>query len=84
MRAILRRLLAIETVAKKSLGTRHFWGYEETGKFYECGSRPDYRRGLAGEDGDGPTFTRSDLAELERQGWEVTTITLKFVSDLDW
>lgn len=79
MRNFDRRLLVLELATKRSLGVRHFWGHAETGKFYECDGKPNYRRGLAPDDNDGPSFSVADLADLENLGWECVVIHLRYV-----
>jgi hypothetical protein len=82
MRQLERRLQVIEVATKKSLGTRYFSGYEEDDKYYECGTRrPNYRAGLNSDAEDGPYFTKADITELERQGWECVVIHVVYVDD---
>ena len=74
-----QRLTQLEAKVIQVKPTRFFTCYESTGRYYEAGS-VDYRRGLGNAD-DGPFLTRADIAEIERQGYPCTVITIAYVDN---
>lgn len=73
---ISKRLAALEATVRTT-GLRYFTGYEATGLYYEGGIQPvNYRTGLCQPE-EGPAYTEAAIANLKRQGWDISSIVIR-------
>jgi len=83
MTKLSARLAALETHHRtRHTPVRGFTGYAADNRYYESGISPvDYRLGINGAPESGECYSRADLAELERQGYQLSVISVEYV---DW
>jgi len=76
------RLTALETRHRpRHTPTRFFTGYVAEDRYYEAGITPiNYRSGINNAPEDGECFSRADLAEMERQGYQLSVISVVYAA----
>ena len=77
------RLAALETRHRRTdKPIRYFTGYVAEDRYYEAGiANIDYRQGINNAPEDGECYSRADLAELEKQDYQLSVISIEYV---DW
>lgn len=73
---LLQRLETLEQ-QQPTKPVRMFSGYEDTGLYYEVG-QVNYRLGINNAPEPGQAYTKADIAELERQGYEIQLISIVY------
>ncbi len=75
------RLKTLETHHRRTdKPTRYFTGYVAEDRYYEAGaSAVDYRSGINGAPEVGDCFSRADLTGLERQGYQLSIISIEYI-----
>ena len=73
-----QRLEALEQ-QQPTKPTRMFTGYVAEDRYYECGSSAiNYRNGINGAEEAGQAFSRAELTQLEKQGFQLTIIGIEY------
>ena len=82
MPKLSERLTALETRHRtRYTAIRGFTGYVAEDRYYEAGITPiDYRQGINGAPEDGHCFSKADLAEMERQGHQLSVISVEYAA----
>lgn len=75
---LLQRLQTLEAAAPAK-PIRMFSGDVAEDRYYECGSSAiNYRNGVNGAEETGKAYSRSELAQLEKQGFQLTIIGIEY------
>ena len=73
-----QRLEALEQ-QQPTKPVRMFTGDVAEDRYYECGSSAiNYRNGINGAEEPGKAYSRSELAQLEKQGFQLTIIGIEY------
>ena len=80
MTRLSARVAALETRHRpRHTPVRGFTGYAAEDRYYEAGITPvDYRQGINGAAEDGYCYSKADLAKLERQGHQLSVISVEY------
>ena len=80
MNDLQKRLQALETHHRRTdKPTPFFTGYVAEDRYYEAGaSTVDYRNGINGAPEAGDCYSKADLAEMERHGYQVSVISVEY------
>ena len=79
MKAIEQRLQALETAVPSAKVVRQFIGHEAENRYFEnCNAPVNYRNGLDPSQTPGKAYTKAELVELERQGYEIQLISIVY------